>query len=126
MKRAVGKIIGIIRGVFTKYFLRIRGVFTKDFLRILLVLSIMALIFSFPLKILCRLCGAPYLVFLGLCGLIAYVHVKLRQELKGRYQDSNMFEFIYVFFSSVCLIYIITMIGYPLIGYVISEMFPTT
>ena len=100
--------------------------FTKDGLRVVLMLGVTVLIFSIPLKYLCRLSGAPYLVVLVLSGLVAYVNSITRQVLEDKTKDPNMSEFLCIFFSSMCFIFIFGMIGYPLIGFICSEVLSTT
>ena len=76
--------------------------------------------FSFPLKFLGKLCGAPYLFLLVLSGLISYVNAKVYQGLKCKDKDVNISEFIYIFSLSISLIFFTTIIGYPIIGYILS------
>ena len=100
---------------------KIRSVLTKDWIRTISVLFIITLIFSLPLKYLLKLSGGPYLAFLVLSGLIAYVNAKLRQVLMDRNKTPTMLEFILIFIFSICLVYLTTLIGYPLLGCIISS-----
>lgn len=92
----------------------------KELLIISLVSIVMALIFTIPLKSLCKICNFPFWSFLGLSGIISYINTKVFQYLKGNSIDPNALEFFYVFSFSLCSIFFTTIIGYPIVGYIIS------
>jgi len=80
----------------------------------------MGLIFGLPLKSLANLCGAPFGYLLVLSGLIAYINAKVHQGLNDRNKDPNVLEFFYIFSLNISIIFFMTIIGYPLVGYMIS------
>ena len=134
IKRLIVKIRDKVRlftkkGLIATLVLKIRDkvrLFTKDELRTVLVLGVTLLIFSIPLKYLCGLTGAPYLFLLVLSGLITYVKSKMRQVLQDKHKDPTMSEFLRIFFTSMCFIFIFGMIGYPLMGFICGEVLGPT
>lgn len=95
-------------------------IFNKELGLVILLSIILFFLFSFPLKYLCLLCGTPYLFLLVLSGLISCVNSIVYKAFKGINRNVNIFELIYIFFLSISLIFITGIIGYPVIGYLIS------
>jgi type III secretory pathway component EscS len=78
-------------------------------------------LFSIPLKLVATFCGIPMLMQLILVGSIGCVNVILYREVI-RYKNISLYEAIEIFFMSVCLVILTTLIGYPIIGHVITTM----
>lgn len=81
---------------------------------------IMYILFSFPLKQLATLTGAPFLVIIILSGFISYIIAKTQQCIKCKDKEMGWGEFFYIFCFNMALISFTTIIGYPLIGFMLS------
>jgi hypothetical protein len=78
------------------------------------------LLFAFPLKFLCKLCGAPYIVLLVLSGLIACVNTLFFLSLKNNEINISSIPFFRIFSLNICLMFLMFVIGYPIIKVILS------
>jgi len=86
-----------------------------------LICSILLFIlFKFPMRELAELNGVSLHIIIFMAGVMSYITTKTLEYMNGYNKDMTFNEFFYIFWRNVCIISLMAILGYPMIGFLLS------
>nr|YP_010743678.1 hypothetical protein QAZ32_mgp15 [Diaporthe sojae]WET30424.1 hypothetical protein [Diaporthe sojae] len=78
------------------------------------------LLFKFPMKELAELNGVSLDIIIFMSAIMSYITTQTIQCLSGNDRDITFKEFFYTFSRNVCILSLMAILGYPMIGFLLS------